>query len=137
MTHRRIISILFIPILVTLALVAGGCGMAQSGMRTMPGAPPMGPDELRLETRNNAVVAFQDGGYTLTWSGVSGPARIWPSDGILTQKDTTVSWFDISSAAGTGRSKTTGQFLLTVLGVILVIGLAAIVLYAAFLATDR
>jgi hypothetical protein len=30
-----------------------------------------------------------------------------------------------------------GQFMLTILGVILVLGLAAIILYAAFLATDR
>lgn len=95
-------------------------------------------DGLTLHTSASSRVLFQDGGWELTWTGVRGHARI-EADGVpAVEMDTTIAYADIAATAtGSGRTASMSQFLLTILGVILVIGLAAIVLYAAFLATDR
>ena len=94
-------------------------------------------DGIRIETKENSSLLFHANRWDLTWSGVSGHATIIDAQGSTFEKDTTVSYWDVSSAAASGRGNTMTQFLLTILGIILVIGLAALILYAAFRATDR
>lgn len=94
-------------------------------------------DGIRITTKDDATLLFQDRRWTLTAGGIEGYASVQPSDGSAYDKDTTLSYWDVSSATSSGRTSTTKQFLLTVLGVILVIGLAALVLYAAFPVNDR
>lgn len=93
---------------------------------------------LVLHMHDASTVHFASERWELTTRGVRGRAQIHADDGSLREADTTISYWDVSSAAaGPGRGTLLSQFLLTILGVILVIGLAAIILYAAFLATDR
>jgi hypothetical protein len=122
--------------IITLVIGIAGCTGIREG--SLPANLPAGMNEnlLRLETHDRTVFSFSND-WTVTMSGIKGSAVVEPADGTVITKDTTVSYYDITSAAGTGRGKTVSQFLLTVLGVVLIIGLAAIVLYAAFLATDR
>jgi hypothetical protein len=91
---------------------------------------------LRISMRNESTATFSDNAWSLTTKGIHGTAAFQTQEGQVFTRDTTISYWDISSAAP-ARGNTVGQFLLTVLGIILVIGLAAIILYAAFLATDR
>ncbi len=94
--------------------------------------------ELVLYTHGAALVSFAVDRWELTARGVRGHAMIQTQDGLAFETDTTIAYGDVASAAsGSGRGTLLSQFLLTILGVILVIGLAAIILYAAFLATDR
>lgn len=93
---------------------------------------------LLLHMHDASTVRFAAEKWELTVQGVRGEAEILGHDGTLRTADTTISYWDVSSAAaGPGRGTLLSQFLLTILGVILVIGLAAIILYAAFLATKR
>lgn len=93
---------------------------------------------LLLHMHDASTVRFAAEKWDLTMQGVRGEAEILGRDGTLRTADTTISYWDVSSAAaGPGRGTLLSQFLLTILGVILVIGLAAIILYAAFLATNR
>jgi hypothetical protein len=85
---------------------------------------------------DNSTAVFPDNQWTLTFRGVRGTGSFQMQDGVCFTRDTTISYWDVSSASA-AHGNTLGQFLLTVLGIILVIGLAAIILYAAFLATDR
>jgi len=94
-------------------------------------------DGIRVTTKNHGTLLFHDSHWDLTWSGVSGHATVRDATGATFEADTTLSYWDVSSAAASGRSNTMTQFLLTILGVVLVIGLAALILYAAFRATDR
>ena len=86
--------------------------------------------------RDNATATFSENHWSLTSHGIHGTASFQTQDGLQFRRDTTISYWDVSSLAP-ARGNTVGQFLLTVLGIVLVIGLAAIILYAAFLATDR
>jgi hypothetical protein len=92
---------------------------------------------LRVSTRDDGMLLFAEDGWRLTMSGIEGQALVTTADGAQFTADTTLSYWDATSAASTGRGNTMSQFLLTILGVILVLGLAAIILYAAFLATAR
>ncbi len=92
---------------------------------------------LRVTTHDRGELLFSENGWRLTTSGIEGRALVSTADGVQYAKDTTLSYSDAASAAATGRSDTMSQFMLTILGVILVLGLAAIILYAAFLATAR
>jgi hypothetical protein len=92
---------------------------------------------IRVDTKTNGSLLFHENRWDLTMSGLSGHATVHDADGSTYEKDTTLSYWDVSSAAASGRGNTMTQFLLTILGVILVIGLAALILYAAFRATDR
>lgn len=92
---------------------------------------------LRVSTHDHGVLLFEEDRWQLTLEGIKGPALVTDADGTQYSADTTLSYWDASSAASTGRTSTMSQFLLTILGVILVLGLAAIILYAAFLATAR
>jgi len=122
----------------------GGRAMMPGGDRAiMPGGDPSIPGtaghteaSIVIQTKDNAVMTFHDG-WGLTWSGVRGSADISTGEGTLSVPDTTISYWNIDKAEASRRDNTTRQFLLTILGVILVIGLAAIILYAAFIATDR
>lgn len=92
---------------------------------------------LRVTTRDGGELLFAENGWRLTTAGIEGNAGITTADGAHYAKDTTLSYWDAATAAPGGRNNTMGQFMLTILGVILVLGLAAIILYAAFLATAR
>ncbi|MDH7516385.1 MAG: hypothetical protein QHI48_11000 [Bacteroidota bacterium] len=72
------------------------------------------------------VDRFPMGGNTIGGNGTT-PVK----DSLLS-----VSIYPYAAATGT-RGTTTKQFLLRILGVVLVIGLAALILYAAFPATNR
>ncbi|MBE0645559.1 MAG: hypothetical protein IH600_15865 [Bacteroidetes bacterium] len=92
---------------------------------------------LRVTTHDRGELLFQEDGWRLTTGGIEGRALVHTADGVDYAKDTTLSYWDAASASPAGRSNTMSQFMLTILGVILVLGLAAIILYAAFLATAR
>jgi hypothetical protein len=92
---------------------------------------------LRVTTHDRGELLFAENGWRLTTAGIEGDARITTADGEQYSKDTTLSYWDAATATPGGRNNTMGQFMLTILGVILVLGLAAIILYAAFLATAR
>ena len=92
---------------------------------------------LRVTTHDRGELLFAADRWQLTFEGIKGPALVTSADGALYSADTTLSYWDAASAASTGRTSTMSQFMLTILGVILVLGLAAIILYAAFLATAR
>lgn len=102
---------------------------AARGAEALPG--------LRVQTRDGGTLLFAENGWRLTVDGIAGDALVTDADGKQFAADTTLSYWDASSAASTGRDNTMSQFLLTILGVILVLGLAAIILYAAFIATAR
>lgn len=92
---------------------------------------------LRVRTHDNGTLLFHRDDWRLTPSGIRGTADVTAEDGSTYTTDTTLSYWDTAEASPAGRQSTMGQFMLTILGVILVLGLAAIILYAAFLATDR
>jgi hypothetical protein len=93
---------------------------------------------IRVETHDRSTFQFQEGTWSLTMEGIAGKADIFTDEGVLPSRDTTLWYGDVASAAaGGGRGSTVTQFLLNILGIILVIGLAALILYAAFPATDR
>lgn len=92
---------------------------------------------LRVTTHDRGELLFAEDRWQLTLEGIQGPALVTSADGAVYSADTTLSYWDAASAASTGRTSTMSQFMLTILGVILVLGLAAIILYAAFLATAR
>ncbi len=92
---------------------------------------------LRVRTHDNGTLLFHDDDWRLTPSGIRGTADVIAEDGASYTTDTTLSYWDTAEAGPAGRQSTMSQFMLTILGVILVLGLAAIILYAAFLATDR
>lgn len=104
--------------------------MAPQG--SMHGAPG-----LMVRTNEGGRLFFHDKQWKLTMSGIAGTADVTAADGAQYTADTTLSYFSAEAAQSSGRTSTMGQFMLTILGVILVLGLAAIILYAAFLATDR
>jgi hypothetical protein len=107
--------------------MAGGTSNADRGALTA----------LRVTTHDRGELLFAENGWSLTTGGIEGRALVRTADGVEYAKDTTLSYYDAASASPSGRSDTMSQFMLTILGVILVLGLAAIILYAAFLATAR
>lgn len=127
-------------------LLVSGCLVFMFGI-VIPGCAPQftlsppagGPDVdgIRVETKKSGTLLFHEHRWDLTWSGISGHATVRDGEGVSYEADTTLSYWDVSSAAAAGRGSTMTQFFLTILGVILVIGLAALILYAAFRATDR
>jgi len=129
---RNLLSALCAGILFTLFLA--GCS---SGLLLAPPQETGTVSPIRVTSRDNSVFRFQENDWRLTFEGIAGTAEIETEDGVVSQRDTTLAYWDVAAASGGGRRNTMTQFLLTILGVILVIGLAAIILYAAFLATDR
>jgi len=145
-----------ILLLTVLFMALSGCApqlrMAQTpGLPSIGGQPagmPPAAQEHRLQsqhgmpalhvtTDDNSSLLFHRNAWRLTMSGIRGTADVYPAGGEYFTADTTLSYWDAASASPAGRSSTMSQFMLTVLGVILVLGLAALILYAAFLATDR
>lgn len=133
-------------LLFATALLLSSCAALHSSTPPMAGAPvsaqrhasaASSPSGLVLQMHDASTVRFAPERWELTTRGVRGLAQLHADDGSLREADTTISYWDISTAAAPGRGTLLSQFLLTILGVILVIGLAAIILYAAFLATDR
>ena len=107
-------------------------GGQQHELHTQRGMPP-----LHVTTDDNSSLLFHRNSWRLTISGIRGTADVYPAGGGYFTSDTTLSYWDTASASPAGRSSSMSQFMLTLLGVILVLGLAALILYAAFLATDR
>jgi hypothetical protein len=121
-------------LLISFALLAG-CAAPTSFLHDSRVSDAGG---IVVRTNDRSTFTFRDDGWSLTARGISGFADISTDGGGALQKDTTLSYADVASAAPSdGRSGTMRQFLLTILGVVLVIGLAALILYAAFPATDR
>ncbi|MCB2203273.1 hypothetical protein KQI65_00885 [bacterium] len=106
-------------------------------MREMPGGVQDVPNGLQVRTHDNSTMLFRGDQWQLTPSGIRGTAEVRTEAGDSFTTDTTLSYWDAAEAAPAGRQGTMSQFMLTILGVILILGLAAIILYAAFLATDR
>jgi|WetSurMetagenome_2_1015567.scaffolds.fasta_scaffold711498_2 hypothetical protein len=111
-----------------------GCAPQLSLTPPAQGGPVAG---ISVATKQHGTLLFHDERWNLTWSGLSGHATVRDANGAAYETDTTLSYWDVSSAGASGRSNTMTQFLLTILGVVLVIGLSALILYAAFRATDR
>lgn len=134
MFTRRFLILVF----VSLALSACTPHFALTPHGTLPA-----PSEqqhltgLTVYTHDDAALRFHENTWKLTFTGISGTADVETDDGDRYTTDTTLSYWDAASAAPAGRSSTMSQLMLTILGVILVLGLAGIILYAAFLATDR
>ncbi|MFA6232988.1 MAG: hypothetical protein WC824_02205 [Bacteroidota bacterium] len=132
---RRLLLIL------SLLLYTTACAPQLSLRSTaQPGGHPTNDaalSALRVTTHEGGELLFAENGWQLTMSGIEGSALVQTADGQQYAKDTTLSYWDAASASASGRSNTMSQFLLTILGVILVLGLAAVILYAAFLATAR
>jgi len=132
-----------LPLLLLLAIA--GCTPQLSllppmtGSSVSTGAPKMEarPSGLRVRTHDDGTLLFHGDDWRLTPTGIRGKADVSTAEGTTYTTDTTLSYWDAAEAGPAGRQSTMGQFMLTILGVILVLGLAAIILYAAFLATDR
>lgn len=92
---------------------------------------------LLVTTTDHSHVLFPADDWTLTTAGIRGNALVTTADGLQFTADTTLAYVDAVTASPTERGATMNQFLLTILGVILVLGLVAIIIYAAFLATAR
>ena len=74
--------------------------------------------------------------WQLTLTGIEGKAEIRQNGFPSYTTDTTISYFQVAAVDSRGEDPWT-QLLLTILGVIIVIGLAGVILYAAFRATER
>ncbi len=136
MTHHVNLNF-FLPVAFSFLLfMISGCGMTTS----FNAGVSSNEYSLALQTTDQSHFLFHRGKWTLDLKGVSGTADRVDDNGTMTRTDTTVSYTNIASAtspAGGSRGNTMEQFLLTILGVILVIGLAGLMLYAAFRATER
>lgn len=121
-------------------LMLQGCAPMLTQSLNAPSVPYGQPDRAEpsiiVHTYDNSELRFEDG-WSLTFGGISGTAEVIRDDAPSIRTDTTLAYQDVASAAPSRRNTTMRQFLLTILGVILVIGLAAIILYAAFIATGR
>ena len=128
-------STLLAAICLSALFFASGCVTMPAIRASGERAPASG---ILVTTHDRSTFQFQEGSWSLTLGGIEGKADILTETGTLPSRDTTLWYGDVASAAaGGGRGSTVTQFLLTILGVILVIGLAALILYAAFPATDR
>jgi hypothetical protein len=128
--YKRLVFIAIPAILIILA------GCAVQPFASSPAARTQSAGGIKLVMHDNSTAVFPDNQWSLTFRGVRGTGSFQTLDGACFTRDTTISFWEVSSASAV-RGNTLGQFMLTVLGIILVIGLAAIILYAAFLATDR
>ena len=123
----------FAAILIATLSIAGCALPGPSVMQPAHDAPA----GIRVVTHDKSTFDFHDG-WQMTWGGIEGRVDLHTASGDAISTDTTLSYWDVSSASSSnGRGNTTSKFLLTVLGIILVIGLAALILYAAFPATDH
>ncbi len=127
----------FRPLLLLIfgVIVLSGCA-SQFGISTQPGQYSGSPG-LLVRTHDEQHLFFKNDQWRLTLEGIAGRAEVTTTEGLHYTVDTTLSYWNTQSAEATGRNNTMGRFMLTVLGIILVLGLAGIILYAAFLATDR
>lgn len=92
--------------------------------------------DLHVTTSAGKTFFFRAGDWKLTFSGISGKADVTTENDTITLPDTTLSYFDVAAVDG-NREEPLIELLLTILGVIIVIGLAGVILYAAFRATER
>ena len=113
------------------ALLLGGC----AGLVLTPTPPQAHPSDLRVTMRDGGSLLFQDGHWRLTPAGIEGRALDQHSSG-RGMIDTSVSYLQIAAAEGNREDPWT-QLMLTMLGVLIVVGLAGVILYAAFRATER
>ena len=132
---RTNILLRLVPLAVVVMIAAGGC-TSQYGLLA-PQSRTGGSDGLLVRTYDEHQLFFHDRQWKLTVNGIAGRAEVTTAEGMQYVADTTLSYWNTESAEATGRNNTMGRFMLTVLGIILVLGLAGIILYAAFLATDR
>lgn len=131
-----------LPLLAVNAILIFFSGCSSPYMSMQPTTPYGGATSdvsgITVVTRDRTTLQYQEDAWRLTPDGIAGTASIRLADGTTFEKDTTLSYVQVSAVETTsGRGSTMTQFLLTILGVILVLGLAAIILYAAFRATDR
>lgn len=105
-------------------------------LRLGGGSPASPAAGLAIRTQDGSAVTFARESWRLTFSGIEGEASITPSAGVSYLRDTTISYFQVAAVDSRDEDPWT-QLLLTILGVIIVIGLAGVILYAAFRATER
>ena len=114
------------------AFVLIGC--SSSLMMNPPSGSPQ--PSLSISTRGGSDIMFYKDQWQLTSAGIRGKAEIRQDGFPSYTKDTTVSYFQVAAVDSRGEDPWT-QLLLTILGVLIVIGLAGVILYAAFRATER
>jgi len=120
---------------IAIAFLTSGCATI---FQPVQNTTPTHLSSINVQTNDRHSFTFAEDSWRLTFNGIEGHTLSTDKDGLAHGTDTTLSYWAVSSAAASGgRSSSMTQFLLTILGVILIIGLAAVVLYAAFLATDR
>ena len=130
--NRKQISLSFCLVAV-MTIVLTGCSDSLMMMNQPHGSRP---PSLSVATRSGSDVLFYQDKWQLTLSGIRGYAEIHQSGFPSYTKDTTISYFQVAAVDSRGEDPWT-QLLLTILGVIIVIGLAGVILYAAFRATER
>ena len=119
-------------ILVLICAFASGC----ASLSTIPQPPShRSLSDLHVITSQGSSIHFQEGSWQLTLSGITGKAEVTENASIRFV-DTTLAYQQVASAESTKEDPWT-KLLLTILGVLIVIGLAGVVLYAAFRATER
>ncbi len=129
---RRSLLLLFPGAVLLLIALLAGCSVPLH----LGGAPASPAPGLAIRTHDGSAVTFARESWRLTFSGIEGKADITPSAGASFSRDTTISYFQVA-AVDTRDEDPWTQLLLTILGVIIVIGLAGVILYAAFRATER
>lgn len=119
-------------LLILICAFASGC----VSLSTIPQPPSHRPlSDLHVITTQGSSIHFQEGSWRLTLSGITGTAEVTENASIRIV-DTTIAYQQVASTESTKEDPWT-KLLLTILGVLIVIGLAGIVLYAAFRATER
>lgn len=91
---------------------------------------------LHVTTYDGSQFVFPENNWRLTFSGITGKVMSGTDELPDHLRDTTISYIQIAAADSRGEDPWT-QLLLTILGVLIVIGISGLILYAAFRATER
>lgn len=118
--------------LIALSAIIGGCANLSIPETAQTGAPGF----LSLTTRSGSSVTFNENAWKLTLTGIEGRALVHPKESPSFTVDTTISYLQVAAVDSRGEDPWV-QLLLLILGVLLVIGLVGIIIYAAFRATER
>ncbi len=132
MITRKLSLLVIGAIALTLAILPG-CGVVRYASAPVQQGPPhsISPG-LSLATPRGEVT-FASGMWRLSMEGVQG--TLYENDAVSSgMRDTTVSYSDILSF-GSRRESALETLLLTILGFVIVVGMTALLIWAAFDAT--